>query len=166
MERDEKATSEAEASERDLAIFEERLTGRAICEIAKQFGMTVKEVDSAIKRCCQPIDQDLRLRTVVLELERCDRLTRVFYQSAAAGDVAAAAVLLRGSAGRSALLGVDTPSNLRSDPVLVTIEQAPKPSTTDKIQAALDQLAAAQRPALASGNGHEPGTAGGGTETP
>jgi hypothetical protein len=93
-----------EPSEQDLAVFEKRLAGHSVYSIAKQMNLPVKEVDAAIDRACTPIDDDFRLRTINLELERFDHLCSVFYQQALDGDPAAAAMLvMRVSERRSAI---------------------------------------------------------------
>jgi hypothetical protein len=99
-------------------------------------------VDAAIERCCRPLDEPFRLQTVFLELERLDRLTEAFYRKATAGDAISATIVLKVNERRSAILGLDVPAGIRRDPVLLQIEQQPQPTTTDRIRAALDRIAA------------------------
>jgi hypothetical protein len=131
-----------EPTEQDLAIFERRLANHSVYAIAKEFQIAVKEVDAALDRACAPLDEEFRLRTVHLELERFDRLCRVFYEQALAGDHAAAIVVMRVSERRAAILGLDVPSASRRDPVMLQVQQSPQPTSTDRIKAALDRIAA------------------------
>src|SRR5262245_23105508 len=151
MERDVEAdTKEVEVTDRDLVIFEQRLAGRSVHEIAHEFRLSPREVDAAIERSCQPINQDLRLRTLGLELERFDRLTKVFYERALEGDSAAAAVTLKIAERRSAMLGLDVATANRTDPIQVAIEVAKPQTSTERIEAAIAALIA-ERPEQANG---------------
>jgi hypothetical protein len=119
--------------------------------------LSVKEVDEAIERCCQPIDEPFRLTTIYLELERLDRLTEAFYCKAVNGNPASAAIVLKVNERRSAILGLDVPAGIRRDPVLLQIEQQPQPTTTDRIRAALDRIAATRdEPKPSPSNPDEP----------
>jgi hypothetical protein len=131
-----------EPSAQDLDIFERRLNGRGVHTIAKEMSLAVKEVDEAIDRCCRPVDEPFRLQTVCIELERLDRFTEAFYRKAINGDHASAAIVLKVNERRSAILGLDVPAGVRKDPVMLQIEQTPQPTTTDRIKAALDRIAA------------------------
>jgi hypothetical protein len=142
-----------EPSQQDLDIFERRLNGRGVHTIARELNLPVKEVDEAIDRCCRPIDEPFRLRAIFLELARLDRLTEAFYRKATAGDAPSAAIVLKVNERRSSILGLDVPAGIRRDPVLLQIEQTPQPSTTYRIKAALDRIAAMRvepKPSLGS----------------
>jgi hypothetical protein len=135
----------AEPTAQDLEIFERRLVGHSVHAIAKEFRITVKEVDAALNRACTPIDEDFRLTTIGLELARFDQLLTVFYEKAINGDAAAANILLKVSERRAAILGLDVPAAVRKDPVLLQIEQTPQPTSTDRIRAALDAIIAERK---------------------
>jgi hypothetical protein len=141
-----------EVTGRDLAIFEQRMAGHSVHAIAQEIGISVKDVDAAIERACQPIDQPLRLRTIGVELGRFDRLTRVFWQAALERDPASAAVLMKISERRAAILGLDVPAGYRTDPVLIEAAKQPQQTTTERIRAALDRIAG-KRPAGGNGTG-------------
>jgi hypothetical protein len=131
-----------EPSAQDLAIFEKRLAGHSINAIARELNLPAQEIDAAIDRALHPIDEPFRLQTIGLELERFDRLCYVFYAKALNGDAASAAIVLKCSERRSAILGLDVPAGIRRDPVMLQVEQAPQISSTERIREALDRIAA------------------------
>jgi hypothetical protein len=131
-----------EPSAQDLAIFEKRLAGHSINAIARELNLPAQEVDAAIDRALRPIDEPFRLQTIGLELERFDRLCYVFYAKALNGDAASAAIVLKCSERRSAILGLDVPAGSRRDPVVMQIDQTPQPTSTERIMAALNRIAA------------------------
>jgi hypothetical protein len=134
-----------EPSPQDLLLFEKRLLGHSIHTIAKDAGLPVKEVDAAIDRCCRPIDEPFRLQTICLELERLDRLTQVFYEKALDGDQTSAAIVIKVNERRSALLGLDVPSAVRRDPVMLQVEQAPQETSTKRLSRLLDEIVAERK---------------------
>jgi hypothetical protein len=149
--------------DQDEKIFRERLAGKSVRRIAREFGRSVEEVSAVISRMCQPISPEMRKQVLQLDLERLDELQQVFYEKAREGDASSAWITIKISERRSALLGLDIPAQLRADPVQLTIATAPETST-DRIRRALDGLLA-QRPALPNGNGSaeeepEPGSPG------
>jgi hypothetical protein len=146
-----------EPSQQDLDIFERRLNGRGVHTIARELGLSPADVDAAIERCCQPLDEPFRLTTIYLELAHLDRLTEAFYRKATAGDAVSATIVLKVNERRSSILGLDVPAGIRRDPVLLQIEQQPQPTTTDRIRAALDRIAATRdEPKPSPSNPDEP----------
>jgi len=138
-------------------VFRERLAGKSLRVIAKQFNRDVAEVSEIVTRMCAPLSPELKRQALSLDLERLDALMAVFYAKAQAGDQGAAMVVLRCQERRASLLGLDIPASARSDAV-VQIAMAPVESTTDRIERALARLAA-ERPALpapSNGHGEEP----------
>jgi hypothetical protein len=124
---------------RERAMYLDRLAGKSVRSIAEAFGISATEAQAIISSQCVPIDTQLKLHTVELELGRLDQLASVFHPKAMAGDAQAAALVLRIQERRSALLGTDTP--LRIDAVQVRAEAAPQPSGVDRIMEALGRLA-------------------------
>jgi hypothetical protein len=82
------------------------------------------------------LDNPMRLNAIKLELERLDQLIRPFFAKALEGCTASASVMVRLSQRRSELLGLDAP--LRIDATLIEVREAP--TSTEKWQAAIDQL--------------------------
>jgi len=134
------------------SIFRARLTGKSVRTIAKEFGLTTAEVAKIVETMCEPVSPATRRAALALDLERLDQLQTVFYERAMEGDAASAAIALKVSERRSALLGLDVPASVRGDPVQLTVQAAPETST-ERIQRVLATLVA-ERPALPSGNGH------------
>ena len=84
------------------------------------------------------------MRTVALELERLDALHLKFYRQALSGDTAAGSLLVKISERRAALLALDSP--IKVDIVELQREVLPKPTSTERLMAALDQIAGKQLP--------------------
>jgi hypothetical protein len=133
-----------EPTAQDLAIFEKRLAGHSINAIARELNLPAIEVDAAIDRALRPIDEPFRLQTIGLELERFDRLCFVFFAKALNGDAPSAAIVLKASERRAAILGLDVPAGGRKDPVVLQVEQTPQLNTTERIKAALDRINASR----------------------
>ena len=143
----------AEVLTRDEAMFRERLAGKSIRSIAAEFGCDPIMAQDTIARMCQSVTTQMKLHAVELELERLDELTAAFHEKAKAGDVQCAAIVLRVSERRAALLGIDSP--LRIDAVQARAEAEPTQSSFNKIHEAILRVARGGSAAL-PGNGEEP----------
>jgi hypothetical protein len=141
-------TDETIDPDRDEQMFQERLTGTSIRTIARRFRVSEGEVRNAIGRVCAPVNEQLRKHTLEIELERMDDLLRPFYLEARDGNVAAAAICVKISERRARFLGIDAP--VQVDPVALTAAATPAQTSTDRIRAALDRIAA-----MKDGNGHD-----------
>lgn len=126
----------------DEAIFRERLEGVSERMLAKRYGLTVKDVRQVIERLAPQVDHATRRNELALELERLDRVHRVFYRKSLEGDPVAASIMIRLSERKSALWGHDV-APLRQDPLLSVPEQ--RPGSTTLIREALEKLVA-ERP--------------------
>jgi hypothetical protein len=130
--------------DREEAIFRARLAGKSTRRIAREFDLDLASVTAIIERNTPTIDNNLRLITLQLELERLDEMQSVFYRAAVDGDVPAAAILLKIAERRSSYLGLDCP--VRVDPKQLHEEVHPGPSSTEALLRELDRIAA-ERPA-------------------
>jgi hypothetical protein len=97
-------------------------------------------VQRAIDRMLPVIDTQMRVRMHGLELERLDELTEAVHPLAVKGDLAAMAMDIKIGERRSSLAGLDAPQRL--DMQLVEAAAKPQETTTDRIRAALDRIAA------------------------
>jgi hypothetical protein len=131
-------------------MFKLRVIGRSWRRIAKQFDCDEATVQRAIDRMLPVIDTQMRVRMHGLELERLDELTEAVHPLAVKGDLAAMAMDIKISERRSNLAGLDAPQRL--DMQLVEAAAKPPETTTDRIRAALDRIAA-MRPT--NGNGQD-----------
>jgi hypothetical protein len=107
-------------------------------------------VSEIIERMCAPVSPEMRRQALSLDLARLDQLQESFHEKALAGDVSCAAIVIKISERRAALLGLDVPAHIRGNqPVQIEVQPA---STHDRIRAALEHLAT-QRLPPPSGNG-------------
>jgi hypothetical protein len=132
----------AEVTERDLAIFRERLAGNSPTAITKLFMCTLDDIDAAIDRVCRPLTAKDRMRIFLLELHRLDELTACYREEALNGNAQAAAVMIKISERRAMMLGYDAPTRVDAVQIKVTEEE---PSSLEKIKQALD-FVVSQRP--------------------
>jgi hypothetical protein len=133
-------------------MFKLRVIGRSWRRIAKQFDCDEATVQRAIDRMLPVIDTQMRVRMHGLELERLDELTEAVHPLAVKGDLAAMAMDIKISERRSNLAGLDAPQRL--DMQLVEAAAKPPETTTDRIRAALDRIAA-MRPTNGKGQDSE-----------
>ena len=119
-------------------IVEARIRGESVRSIAKRFCCTLKEVKQVLDRFAEmTIDESTRKHTLALELARLDELQRVFGARALDGDVQSGALVAKIIERRCTMLGLYTPPAA----TLQVIEaQAPKESSTDRIERVLNQL--------------------------
>jgi DNA-binding CsgD family transcriptional regulator len=142
---------EAQAlEERAARVFKMRLAGTSARSIAKQFGITVADVNEIVERRMVRVDNRYRAAAMALDLERLETLLGKFMSMAAGGDVEAGSLCIRALARRAAVLGYDAP--MRIDASLEVI----RPETsTEYCARVLDELQGQARPA--PGADGEPG---------
>jgi hypothetical protein len=128
-------------------VFRERLAGAGVRQLAKKFGLTTQQVKAACVKLAPTIDVETRKAELALEIGRVDMLYGRFYAIAMEkGDDKAASICVRLSERRAALWGFDNAPLRTMDATIHVIQAAPRPNSTQRIQAALDALVA-QRPA-------------------
>jgi hypothetical protein len=141
-----------ELPDRDEQMFQARLSGQSVRSIARQFRVSEAQVQATVARLCTPVNVQMRVHTLQLELERLDQLEAVFYARATnEGDPQSAVICVKIAERRAAYLGIDAP--VKVDPVQLAEAAAPKPTSTDRIRAALDRIASQHKP---NGDGEEP----------
>jgi hypothetical protein len=74
-------------------MYLDRLAGKSVRSIAEEFGISPTEAQAIISAQCTPVDTQLKLHTVELELERLDQLAATFHPKAIAGCASSAAHL-------------------------------------------------------------------------
>jgi hypothetical protein len=122
-------------------IIAERISGKSVRAIAKSQGVSVAQVNHVIDAWAEEaIDDQTRKRSLCLELERLDELTRVFYQRAVKdADVQSGLLVAKLIERRCTMLGLHTPQQA----VLQIVDSTtPKETTTDKIERVLREFAA------------------------
>jgi hypothetical protein len=130
---------EPEVLSREQQIYQDRLSGLSVLEIAERHRTDVVEVEAIVARMRPSVSTALKLATIELELARLDRLQNAFDAKATAGCTASAAIVLRVSDARRQLLGINSP--LAVDVVQVRAETGPAKSSTDRIFEAIERIA-------------------------
>lgn len=120
----------------DNEILRHRMAGISVRAIARRFGISRRDVLTALDRALPQIDNATRLAAIKLELERLDQLIRPFFVKALEGDTAAASILCKISTLRADLLGLNAP--LRIDATLV--ESYDNPTSTEELEVAISRL--------------------------
>jgi len=129
--------------DRDRRAFRLRLAGVSVGRIAEELGCAADQVEASLVRMCGGVSPEMRRRTIRLELERLDELQKAHYAAAAQGGVAATAVILKIMERRARMLGLDAPPT--GDPLADAM--AARETTTDRIAAAIERIAAEREPA-------------------
>ena len=65
---------------RDEEVLRLRLAGRPVRQIAREFDLTLEEVDAILDHALEQISDKLRVRITALELARLDALAEVFFE--------------------------------------------------------------------------------------
>lgn len=127
---------EAETSDesRDDKIYTMRLLGRSPRTIARDFGLSLADVDKIVDAQTLKVDAGYRLRTLKLDLDRIEMLQSRYLRDALNGDLAAGHLWLRLAERKAAALGTD--SAVRIDLVQVP----PASQGHEKLRASLDRL--------------------------
>jgi hypothetical protein len=99
---------------RERAMFLDRVAGKSVRSIAEEFGISPAEAQAIISSQCTPVDVQLKLHTVELELARIDALSAVYYPFAQKGNLAACATWIRLQERRAAYLGTETPLKIET----------------------------------------------------
>jgi hypothetical protein len=81
----------------DDEIFEARVGGLSARQIARQFHVTLADVDRALDRAAAQITERMRAGALAVELQRMDRTYGFFDQRVQGGDASAAAICIKAS---------------------------------------------------------------------
>ena len=138
-----------EIDERADQMFHLRLAGHSVRRIARQFQVSEAVAQAAIQHCVPPISDQMRKHTLELELARLDQMQAVFYASMLQGNHQSAAICLKIKELRGDYLGIRAAS--RIDPIQLVKAAEPEPTTTERIQKVLDELAAQRKPKVIDG---------------
>jgi hypothetical protein len=133
--------------DRDDKMLGERLSGRSVPAIAKQYRCATSEVDAVIdRRLNYNLTNDMRLHCIKLDCERLEALMIPFFERATKDrDVAAGTLCCKLLERRALLLGLDQPTQSRVD-----VYQIPPPdaiSSHEKIRRTIMEFAERQPPA-------------------
>src|SRR5262245_9923539 len=123
------------ANERELV--EARIAGLSRKQVAERFGVSTAAVRAAERKFAEDAS-DLETERAIIG-EQLSRITQVFLARAREGDVRATELLIAITKHKAELLGLNAPRALRIE------DQRPaeqRPSSIDRIEAALARLAA------------------------
>jgi hypothetical protein len=115
LRKSQKAVAEADLLEEQNRLarraYDMRQQGRSWWDIAEELGISEqlaqRRVDEAIARASQLIDDYTKRSMLAMEIGRLDRLQQAFWDDAIGGDVRSAEFILKVSAQRTKLLGLD-----------------------------------------------------------
>jgi hypothetical protein len=111
------------------------ISGKSVRETAKSQGCSVAQVNHVVDAA---IDDQLRKRSLCLELERLDQLMEVFYRKAVRdADVQSGLLVAKLIERRSVMLGLNAPAPMT---VQLLEPATPKPTTIDRIEQAIAAL--------------------------
>jgi hypothetical protein len=131
----------------DDKIFQARVGGLSARQIARQFHVTLADVDHALDRAAAQITERMRAGALAVELERMDRIYGFFDERAKAGCCQSALVCIKASERKSQLLALDSPVWMRVDAVARVEKVQPEPTSYDRIKAAINRLVEQAPPA-------------------
>jgi hypothetical protein len=133
--------------DRDDTMLEERLAGRSVVAIAKQYRCATSEVDAVIdRRLSYDLNNEMRLKAIKLDVARLEALMVPFFERATKDrDCAAGTLCCKLLERRALLLGLDHPTQSRVDVYQVQAQQAP--SSHERIKAAIMGLVEQAPPA-------------------
>lgn len=133
--------------DRDDTMLEERLAGRSVVAIAKQYRCATSDVDALIdRRLGFDLTNDLRLKAVKLDCARLEALMIPFFERATKDrDVAAGTLCCKLLERRALLLGLDHPTQSRVD--VYQVEARKAPSQHERIRAVIMNMVNQQPPA-------------------
>jgi hypothetical protein len=123
-------TTTLEGQPRRLKAVQLRLAGMTYRQIGEEMGFSEQRAWSLVQKEIQRVNRhrkEAAAEMLRLELERLDRLHAAFWEQAVAGDLDAAAFVLRLMQRRARLLGLDAPAAKGApDPavhITITLEQ-------------------------------------------
>ena len=125
-------------------VFAARVEGASENAVAKRFGIAPRDVREVVDRLALKVDAGTRMRELILELHRIANLQQVYYGMAMQQDHQAAAIAIKLSERKAAMLAFDHAPH-RQD-VLVSVPEH-RSSSTELIRAAIEHVN--ERPAMA-----------------
>jgi pyridoxal/pyridoxine/pyridoxamine kinase len=136
----------------DDDIIQQRISGRSVRAIAKAAGIAVAEVNRVLDRfTVDTVSDQARRHTLALELARMDLMEQVYFSRAMNGDVQSAQLVAKLTERRCVMLGLHAP---QTAVLQIVQEAAPKETSTDRIEAALNALLEHRSNGGGNGNAH------------
>jgi hypothetical protein len=128
--------------QREEAVVRALLSGRTVRSVRKEFNLTLDEIDAIIARTW-PVDGRARVRMIMMDCGKLDRLIAEFYRRAIAqGDVAAGTLAVKAMERKHQLTGVEAATRID----LQVITQPKEMRSFERIKAAVYAIARGQQP--------------------
>lgn len=132
-------------NEQDEAIFAAWEAGKGLRTLAREFVLSVTQVEQALDRMIPIFDAQTQLRAFKRELHRLEDLSGEFYTLAKRDKDHDSAHLVARLNERICAMRGYSPVNVRMDPL--TVQVAKQPSSRDRIAAAINRLVEQAPPA-------------------
>jgi hypothetical protein len=134
--------------ERDRKVFRMRVDGVSVRGIADTLGIGVDQVHTSIARMTGGASPELRMREMLLDLERLDKMLHTFQQQiigdptdpTSKPDPEAAGVVLRCLEQRARLLGLYAQPRAAGTSDPLDAATGPKETTTERLKRALNMV--------------------------
>jgi|AmaraimetFIIA100_FD_contig_91_1174033_length_1592_multi_4_in_0_out_0_1 hypothetical protein len=137
---------EALPEPREEAVATALLSGRSVNAVRKEFGLSINEIDAIIARTW-PVTPHARVRQVMLDLGKLDRLISEFYQRSLASEdaisAAYATVAIKAMERKHDLTGMSAASRID----LQVIRPPDQPTRHERIRKAIMDMVNQQPPA-------------------
>ena len=145
--------------EREEVVVTALLAGRTVNSVRKQYNLTIEEIDAMIARAW-PVDHRARVRMIMTDLGKLDRLIAEFYKRAIAAKDATSAsfatVALKAMERKHQLTGMEAATRID---LQINTQLKEAPTEHDEIKAAILRLARpGWRPDDDDGNGNGNGS--------
>jgi hypothetical protein len=124
-------------SERDELIYAAWESGKTLRVCARQFGVSVVEVERAIDRCLPVFNSQTQMRAYKREIQKLEDIGSKYYAKAMGDDIDSAHLYARLNERYCAMQGW-TSVNIRLDPYAAQVQE--KPSSHEKIRDAIMRL--------------------------
>lgn len=128
--------------ERDRKVFKMRVAGVTVREIARDLGLTLGEVHTSIARMTGGASPELRMREMLLDLERLDKMLHSFLVKCEGDEPNPehAGVVLRCLEQRARLLGLYAQPRSGNNDDPLDGASGPKETSTERLKRALDMV--------------------------
>jgi hypothetical protein len=138
-------SDEALPEQREEAVATALLSGRSVNAVRKEFGLSIDEIDAIIARTW-PVSTRARVRQVMLDLGKLDRLISEFYQrslvSQDATSAAFATVAIKAIQRKHDLVGMSAATRID----LQIIRPPDQPTRHERIKAAIMAMVEREQP--------------------
>jgi len=128
-------------------IIAARIKGESVRDIAKRFKCSIEDVNQVLDIFTeQTLTNRLRSHSMALDLERLDKIQKVFEAQARQGDIKAAHLCVKICERREVLLGLCVPARVHHVHELLDGQDGESTSSIDRIRHAIERIRALPKP--------------------